>query len=222
MSARRLGVLGGTFDPVHVGHLEAAGAARRALNLDEVLFVPAHRPPHRQGQPLTSPFHRFAMTALATADCAWARVSDVELLRSGPSYTADTLAELHRRGWQPWQIFFVIGADAFDEIGSWHAFPAILDAAHFAVIARPGASLDSALSRTPALRSRVRAAADAGQASGTGVFLIGATTPAVSSSDIRARLAGRTPVTGLVPDAVAHHIERHHLYRTDDNLHGQD
>lgn len=220
MAERRLGVLGGTFDPVHVGHLEAAQTGRLALNLDEVLLVPSHRPPHRQGHTSASPFHRFAMTAMAANHTGWARASDLELQRSGPSYTADTLAELHRQGWAPRQIFFMIGADAFADIGAWHAYPEILDACHFAVIARPGTTLDVVLTRNPALRDRVIPVTEAGQAFSTGVFLIEATTPDVSSSSIRAKLAAQESVAGLLPDTVAHHIERHHLYQTDDNLHG--
>src|SRR5688500_12466904 len=110
---RRLGVLGGTFDPVHFGHLDAADAARSALALDEVRFVPSHDPPHRPGHPLSSPFHRFAMVALALDGRQGFAVSDVELSRKGSSYTWDTLRALHEAGWHPSQLFFIVGADAF-------------------------------------------------------------------------------------------------------------
>ena len=114
----RLGVLGGTFDPIHLGHLDAADAARSALALDEVLFVPSHDPPHRPVEPRATAFHRFALTALAVNDRPGCRVSDLELVRDGGSYTSDTLRSLHAAGWPAWQIFFILGADAFAEIAT--------------------------------------------------------------------------------------------------------
>jgi nicotinate-nucleotide adenylyltransferase len=222
-AGRRLGVLGGTFDPVHMGHLDAADEAHRALGLDEVLFVPAHHPPHRSGGTAASVFHRFALLSLAVADRDGFRVSDVELRRGGPSYTADTLAELHRRGWQPWQIFFIIGSDAFADVAAWHGYPSILDACHFAVIARAGMSPTVAVAPEPALRGRVRPAGEAGRENlGTAIFLVDAATTAVSSTALRTRLATNETIDGLVPPAVEHHIRRHHLYRTDSDGHGQD
>ena len=95
---QRLGILGGTLDPVHFGHLDAAEAARHALRLDEVWFVPSHDPPHRPLEPLASPFHRFAMASLVAAEHPAYRASDLELRRAGPSYTIDTLQELHGAG----------------------------------------------------------------------------------------------------------------------------
>ena len=138
----RLGVLGGTFDPIHYGHLDAAAAARDALALDEVLFVPAHDQPLRPSGPLASGFHRFAMAALATNGYGAYRVSEIELVREGTSYTIDTLNQLHAGGWSPSQLFFILGADAFAEIAHWRGYPGILDAATFAVVARPGTTLD--------------------------------------------------------------------------------
>ena len=134
---RRLGVLGGTFDPVHFGHLDAADAARSALALHDVLFVPSHDPPHRRVDPHATTFQRFALAALAINGIDGYRVSDMELLREGSSYTSDTLRALHAAGWAPSQLFFILGVDAFAEIATWHEFPAVLDGAHFAVIARP-------------------------------------------------------------------------------------
>lgn len=219
---RRLGVLGGTFDPIHHGHLDAAAAACRALALDEVIFVPASTPPHRHVAPRAPAFHRFAMAAIAINHVEQYRVSDMELTRSGPSYTALTLADLHRQGWSPTQIFFIIGSDAFADIATWHDYPRILEACHYAVIARPGVSLDHALAAAPLVRARLATAADVGSTSGTGVFRVDTVTVPVSSTVVRTRLARGEPLDGLVPVAVAAHIRRHHLYEAAGHLHGQD
>jgi nicotinate-nucleotide adenylyltransferase len=213
---RRLGVLGGTFDPVHFGHLDAADAARSALALTDVLFVPSYDPPHRATDPRATAFHRFAMTALATNSRPWCRVSDLELLRKGRSYTWDTLRSLQQAGWQPWQIFFILGADALAEIATWHEFPAVLDMAHFVAVARPGATLDRALACTPQLRGRARSTLERVEDEGpTALFLVEADTRDISSTLIRQRIAARQPIDHLVPSEVARHIAAHHLYRVD-------
>jgi len=224
MSApRRVGILGGTFDPIHVGHLDAAEAARTALGLDEIRLVPSHDPPHRSGRPLASAFHRFALLALAIEDRPAYRVSDIELGRAGPSFTTDTLRAMHDEGWRPSQLFFILGADAFAEIDTWHDFPGLLDGAHFVVIARPGTTLEAAAARTPALQSRMhrgeRSLPDDGT---TRIILVEARTRDISSTMIRARLAARQPIDDLVPAAVARHIANHQLYCAADDLHGQD
>jgi len=222
IASRRLGILGGTFDPIHVGHLDAADAARRALQLDQILLIPSSDPPHRATDPLASGFHRFALVALAIQGEPALRASDMELARTGPSYTADTLRAVARQGWLPSQIFFILGSDAFAEIATWREFPAVLDTANFVVIARPGTRLDDAAARTPALRGRLRSMEETSGASGTSIFLVEARTRDVSSSTIRARLAARQPIDDLVPAAVARHIAAHHLYGAVDDLHGQD
>ena len=217
----RLGVLGGTFDPVHVGHLDAADAARSAMALTDVLFVPSYDPPHRSVDPRATGFHRFAMLALATTSCPSYRLSDMELVRGGHSYTSDTLRTLHTDGWQPWQIFFIIGTDAFAEIAAWHEFPSVLDLAHFMVVARPGTPFDPAMTRSPELKTRMRSASTyAGDAGPTGLFVIEADTRDVSSTLIRQRLRARQPIDDLVPSAVGRYIETHHLYEVEDELHG--
>ena len=219
--SRRLGVLGGTFDPIHVGHLDAAGAAQASLSLDEVLFVPSHDPPHRSADPHATPYHRFALVALAVSEKAAYRVSDLELLRKGSSYTSDTLRALHRQGWAGSQLFFIIGADAFAEIATWHEFPAVLDAANFAVIARPGTSIETAIARNPQLTSRVQPATSHPGAGGrTAIYLVHAETRDVSSTTIRTRLAEGRSIDDLVPPPVARHIIAHQLYETDSHLHG--
>jgi nicotinate-nucleotide adenylyltransferase len=212
IASGRLGILGGTFDPIHVGHLDAADAARRALKLDQVWFIPSCDPPHRPAAPVASGYHRFALVTLAIQGDDALRASDIELTRTGPSYTADTLRAVTRQGWQPAQIFFILGSDAFAEIATWREFPAVLDAANFVVIARPGITLDAAVSRTPSLRGRL----------GTSIFPVEARVRDVSSSTIRARIAARQSIDDLVPAVVARHIVTHHLYEPVDNLHGQD
>jgi nicotinate-nucleotide adenylyltransferase len=212
ITSGRLGILGGTFDPIHFGHLDAADAARRALSLDQVWLIPSCDPPHRPADPQASGVHRFALVSLAIQGEDALRACDVELKRTGPSYTADTLRTFASQGWQASQLFFILGTDAFAEIATWREFPAVLDAANYVVIARPGTTLDAATARTPSLRERV----------GTSIFLVEARTRDVSSSTIRARLAARQSIDDLVPTAVARHIVAHHLYEAVDNLHGQD
>jgi nicotinate-nucleotide adenylyltransferase len=209
---RRIGLLGGTLDPIHVGHLEAADAARGSLALDEILVIPAHDPPHRPDDPRASAWHRFAMVALAIADRDGYRASDIELRREGPSYTSLTLRDLRSAGWGPSQLYFIVGADAFAEIGTWYDYPAILDACRFAVVSRPGTTLDAAVARTPELRERI----------GRTIHLVEAPTADVSSTGIRRRLAANASIDGLVPPSVARHIAVHRLYRTTDDLNGQD
>jgi nicotinate-nucleotide adenylyltransferase len=208
----RLGLLGGTFDPVHEGHLAAGRAARAALDLDHVQLVPARVPPHRAVGPRASTPHRFAMAAIAALEePAWT-VSDAELVREGPSYTFDTLQAVQATGLAASQIFFILGADAFAEIATWSRFPAVLDLAQFVVVTRPGASLDGFAERFPALAARVRPVASFAAASEPAIVLLDAITPPVSSTAIRGRAAQGFSLAGLVPPRVEQYIRRHGLY----------
>ena len=208
----RLGLLGGTFDPIHRGHVALADAAQAALGLDAVQLVPAHVPPHRPDSPRASGYHRFAMAVLAAAGRPGWTVSDQELLREGPSYTFDTLTDLHRRGHDPLQLFFITGADAFAEIATWSRYPAVLDLAHFVVVARPGTSLEGVRASMPALAARFATPAALATARTPGIALVPADTPDISSTEVRRRAGGGASVTELVPDGVAAHIARHGLY----------
>ena len=220
---RRLGVFGGTFDPVHHGHLDAARAARSALALNEILFVPSKDPPHRPLIPHATAFQRFALTALAINGVDGCRLSEAELVRDGRSYTSDTLRQFHASGWAPSQLFFILGADAFAEIATWREYPGVLDLANFVIIARPGTAIETALSRNPELRPRVGPPSrDLEKGGRTGIFVVEATTRDVSSTMIRERLAAGQEIDDLVPSAVARHIVTHHLYEMENELHGED
>lgn len=208
----RVGLIGGTFDPIHIGHLAAADEASRALALREVRFLPSRIPPHRAEAPGASRYHRFAMVALALVDRAPWEVSDAELFRDGPSYTYDTLLAAHTEGWSPSQIFFITGADAFAEIATWSRYPAVLDAAHFVVVARQGTAIGSLAARLPSLASRVIRPHDTGSLSSPRVILLETETPDVSSTEIRRRASAGLPIRDMVPAGVAAHIERHRLY----------
>lgn len=213
----RIGLLGGTFDPVHLGHLSAAAAAREALGLDHVLLLPSHVPPHRP-QPLASMAHRFGMVALAVDGGEGLLASDIELASTGPSYTSATLRRLHALGHRPSQLFFITGADAFAEIATWRDYPALLEDAQFVVVSRAGRDATSVRHGVPSLAGRMidvgdRTAVEALATGETHVFLVNHPTPDVSATTIRARCAAGQPLDGFVPAAVARHIHRHGLYR---------
>ena len=230
--AARIGILGGTLDPIHFGHLDTALAAREALALDRVVIIPSRIPPHRQTQPLASPYHRFAMAALAVNGVEGLVVSDVELRAPGPSYTADTL--MHYRdglGLDAWQIFFITGADAFADIATWSRYPEVLDLAHFVAVSRPGAPVSGLRQQLPTLKDRMRLPlrrSDLDVHTGkTSIFLVDAPTSDVSSTEIRRRLVADQPLAGMVPEAIERHIQQHGLYRRSrsssgaDHLHGE-
>jgi nicotinate-nucleotide adenylyltransferase len=216
MSTARIGLLGGTFDPIHVGHLASARAAADALDLRRLLFIPSHIPPHRPDRPRASGYHRWQMTALAVAGTPGWEASDVEVSRDGPSFTFDTLTALRVR--EPGaQFFFVTGADAFAEIASWRRYPEVLELAHFVVIARPGTALTSLRARLPQLAPRMvdggrRPAAPPSGTASPSIFLVAAATPDVSSTEVRQRVADGLSLDGLVPPAVARYIADHRLY----------
>ena len=200
----RIGILGGTFDPIHVGHLEAAIVAGRAFSLDKVLLMPSRTPPHRATEPRASVFHRFAMAALAAAERDLT-VSDLEVRRDGPSYTVETLEALHRDGVAPSDLFFITGTDAFADVAMWHDYPRILQLANFIVVSRPGSARASELIRNDHSTPERNPTAPA-------VFSVEADTPDVSSTEIRRRVGAGDSLDGFVPPSVAGHIRRHRLY----------
>lgn len=226
--ASRIGILGGTFDPLHTGHIAVAQAARHALGLHQVWLVPAHIPPHRIGT-RASIYHRFAMAALGALSVDGVTVSDLELDTPGPSYTYALLERLHADGYRPSQLVFITGADAFADIATWRRYPALLDGAHFAVVSRPRPptlqdpptpqeqTVETMRARLPELRDRfILAESDEAQARldrpQTSIFLIDAATPDVSSTDLRQRLQTGASIGGLVPAEVERYIQRQGLY----------
>jgi nicotinate-nucleotide adenylyltransferase len=209
----RVGLIGGTFDPIHAGHLAAARVVHQTLGLESVRFIPSAQPPHRTDSPRASGYHRREMVKLAVADTPGWEVSDLELQRQGPSYTFDTLTTFAREGLTPLQMFFITGADAFAEIATWHRYPDVLDAAHFVVVTRPGTTLDALRARLADLEPRMADADEGVRSNRTRVILLEADTPDVSSTAIRNRIADGESIDGLVPRAVAAYIEQNSLYR---------
>ena len=205
----RIGILGGTFDPFHLGHLALARTARTTLQLDEVRIVPSNVPPHR-ALPGASSYHRFAMAALGIAEEPGLVLDDVEMALDGPSFTTTTLARFHEKGFTPSQIFFIVGADAFAEIATWRDYPHVLDAANFVVIARPGLTASSLPERLPELGSRM--SAHLAHLAHPSILLMDLETPDVSGTRIRQRARSGASLDGLVPPLVAAHIAAHHLY----------
>lgn len=210
---RRVGLLGGTFDPIHIGHLDLGEAAQQALRLDQVFCLPAHVPPHRRA-PAASPFHRFAMVAIAVAGRDGWQASDLELRDPNFSFTATTLQRFHAEGYDPSELFFVIGADAFADIASWRNYPSLLDLAHFAVVSRPGHPVFALRERLPQLAARMVEPRDLSSATGTVIVLIDAITADVSSTTIRSQLAAGAPIDSMVSPGVFQHITQHGLYRS--------
>ena len=202
MTDNRIGIMGGTFDPIHVGHLAIAEAVREEFSLRQVLFIPANIPPHKQGRRIVPADKRLAMVKLATADNAAFTVLDIELKRNGPSYTVDTLDELRRNAPPTDEFYFITGTDAADELATWYKPTEILAKCHIVVTSRPGVEFDPD-----------KLAGDLG----TGVYekVHRLTTPRleISSTDIRRRLAAGRSVRYLLPEAVRKFIYQEGLYQ---------
>jgi nicotinate-nucleotide adenylyltransferase len=196
---QRIGVLGGTFDPVHHGHLHIAGQLRESLDLVRVIWVPAGRPPHKAGQIVSSDQDRIAMLTLALAGSPFDEISTIDIDRAGPSFTADTL-ELLAEEVAPATLVFLMGEDSLRDLPTWHDPERILRAAELAVAGRPGvdADIDVIGREIPELRGRAHLA-------------VIKEIP-VSSSEIRERVRKNLPITGLLPAVVETYIQEHGLY----------
>ncbi|MDP2872200.1 MAG: nicotinate-nucleotide adenylyltransferase [Bacillota bacterium] len=201
--ARAIGVLGGTFDPVHLGHLAIARAAAAALALEQVLFVPAHIQPHKLTRRVSAPEHRWAMLELALEGQQGLSASRAELDRGGPSYTSETLRELRTTYGGDVRLFFICGADALQEMDSWHRPDVLLASATVAVARRPGCP---ASSQIPAIAARLTAAF------GGEVVVFDAPLLDISSTAIRSRVAKGVAVEHLIPNAVYQYVLKNRLY----------
>lgn len=202
--AERVGVYGGTFDPIHFGHLAVAEDARCALGLSRVIIVPAARQPlkgHAQG---AGPAHRLAMARLACADNPAFAVDSSEIERPPPSYTIDTLSELRRRLGPAVELWLILGADAARDLPRWHQAARIVELARLAIVGRPGAALHPPALETalPALAGRYR--------------LIEGPRLDISSTELRRRFAAGRPVRYQVPESVRAYVEAHGLYADDE------
>lgn len=189
----RIGVMGGTFDPIHHGHLVAASEVAQSYGLDEVVFVPTGEPTYKSV--VTPAEHRYLMTVIATASNPRFTVSRVDIDRGKPTFTIDTLRDI-RRERPDTELFFITGADAIAQILNWRDVEELWELAHFVAVSRPGHDLsvsglpeqDVSLLEVPAL--------------------------AISSTDCRDRVRRGFPVWYLVPDGVVQYISKHHLYRS--------
>ena len=200
-----LGLLGGSFDPPHNAHIAIARFVIERFALDRVELVPAFRPPHKQSRPLSSPYHRYAMTALAALDEPGLAASDRELVRGGISYAIDTLREI-RAARPESRIFFVLGSDQFAEVPTWREPDAIVREFELIVVRRSGSNLGESIGQAPFC---VREARDAGR------IRDGAMEPIdLSSTAIRARVRAGQPIEDLVNPRVAQYIDRYELYRS--------
>ena len=189
----RIGVMGGTFDPIHNGHLVAASEVRQHFGLDEVVFVPTGSP--YQKRDVSKAEHRYLMTVIATASNPDFTVSRIDIDRAGPTYTIDTLREL--RDQRPdADLFFISGADAVAQILDWKDAKELFDLAHFVAVSRPGHRLN--ISGLPEQH----------------VSLLEVPALAISSTDCRSRVSRGLPVWYLVPDGVVQYISKYHLYRS--------
>ncbi len=189
----RVGVMGGTFDPIHNGHLVAASEVQQQFDLDEVIFVPTGQPWMKTT--VTEGEHRYLMTVIATAANPRFTVSRVDIERTGPTYTLDTLRDIRRIRPEA-ELFFITGADAVAQISEWKDVDEVWNLAHFVAVSRPGHSLT--ISGLPE----------------QGVSSLEVPALAISSTDCRSRVSRGFPVWYLVPDGVVQYIAKHHLYRS--------
>ena len=202
---RRVGLLGGTFDPVHYGHLVVAEEVRTKLGLAEMVFIPAGQPPHKQGETVTAALHRLAMLELAINSNPYFSISRVDIDRPGPSYTVKTL-QLLRESWdRQTALYFIIGWDSLEELATWYDPAGILDQLTALVaVHRPGHQ------EAPGYRTRLEE-----RLPGIKERLLTMPVPQleISSTDLRLRVAEGRPIKYQTPEAVEHYIAQHGLYR---------
>ena len=200
--AKRRGIMGGTFDPIHYGHLVTAEGARYTFGLDQVLFLPSGRPPHKRDAQVSDAEHRYMMTVLATLTNPYFEVSRLEIDRGGISYTIDTLRALREQLGPETELFFITGADAIFDIASWKDSDECLALAHFVAATRPGFSLEDLPESTRQWVARHQER----------FHMLQVPAMAISSTEIRQRVREGCSIRYLVPEPVEHYVRRQRLY----------
>ncbi len=221
MSELRLGAFGGTFDPIHNGHIQVAREVARRFRLDRVLMIPAATPPHKNVRSIADAHHRHAMTVLATVDEPTLVVSTIELEAPERPYTFETIERLRNLYLKSAELFFVMGADSFQEIYTWREPVRVLESANWVVVTRPGHEIvtthlpEHLRSRIIDLRGGFEPPIERTAASGGPVFtyLLDCVSEDISSTHIRQMVCGRQEISSLVPLLVAGYIEKYELYR---------
>jgi nicotinate-nucleotide adenylyltransferase len=219
MGERRIAAFGGTFDPVHNGHVEIARAIVRNFELDQLLIVPAHRPPHKDPRGIADAYHRYTMAALATLDEPRVTVSTIELESPERPYTFETIERLHSTVGAGTRLFFVMGADSFQEINTWREPARLLSSTDVIVVTRPGndvksSHLDDRFKATVIdLRERGVELQIPDDDNGHYIYVTGYVNNSVSSTEIRQRVRDGESIEGLVPLRVANYINKNDLYR---------
>lgn len=223
----RLGLFGGSFNPIHNGHLEVARQTHNLLALDRLLFIPTGDPPHKQTGALAPARHRYEMVRLAIAGNHAFALSDIEITRQGKSYSIDTVRTLQRQQGPGTALFFVIGLDAFIDLPTWREPEALLAACSFVVISRPGQTYRAlaSLPLLPKIDTERLAALDSGLThrldlplpSGRELICLPLAPSPISASDIRQRIQQGASLANLLPPPVESYILRHQLYREDYN-----
>lgn len=198
----RFAVMGGTFDPIHYGHLVTAEAVRDKFKLDKVLFMPTGNPPHKMNRATSDPNHRYLMTVLATITNPYFEVSKLEIDRAGITYTVDTIKELRRIYGDDAEIYFITGADAMLEIFSWHNVEELFRICTFVAATRPGFHGKDMEQKLSEIKSKYKEK----------IFSIEVPSLAISSTDIRSRIKNGKTIRYLLPEAVEHYIRNNKLY----------
>jgi len=215
-ASARIGILGGTFDPVHLGHLRTAEEIGQGLGLERVYLIPAASPPHKMHDPITPFDHRLAMVRLGVRESALLEALDLEGRRAGLSYSFDTLKELKSRFGMNAEIFFLVGSDAFLEIRTWKNYRKLFDYAHFVIIPRIGYDLETLHNFVSGLDQSVKKQQDENvytMPSGNHVIIYQCTLLDISGTGIRDMVRRGKSITFLVPEAVRTYIFREGLYR---------
>ncbi len=196
----RVGVIGGTFDPIHVGHLIMAEGARDVLDLQRVVFVPAGQPPHKRSSRISPAVHRLAMARLAVAGNACFTTSRVDIDREGPSYTVDTIRLLHETWGPDVRIYFLIGGDSLAELPTWRQPQSLIEICQVVAIPRPGYEPDLHV-----LNGQIPGASER-------IQILDLPLVDLSATEIRDRVRDQRSIRYLVPDTVERYIHRHRLY----------
>lgn len=214
--ALKLGILGGTFDPIHLGHLRLAEEVGEDFGLEKVYLIPAAIPPHKEGKPVTPFHHRFEMTRIAAEESPLLEALDLEGRREGLSYSIDTLEEFHRLFKGDLDLYFILGMDAFLEVGTWKEYGRLFDYANFIVISRPGFQYGEIGPYLSALGIEFQTGNERNTfivSSHNRLIYKKATLIDISSTEIRAKVAGNKSIRFLVPERVRGYIIEKGLFK---------